>query len=258
MLADVIAYPFGLAARRPVATLAFFAFWLVVLFAVDAGFAELGHNVFSSDPFASDAGRLYNVVTSLFSTFVAAFPMAFALHDANLRVRGPSFRDGVALLALGIWFGIAVILPLVIVGVLIVGGLSALAPEGLREAIAAAVAGVCIIVAVYIALRLSFAGPRTLIDERIHLFRTWSLTRGKVWSILAISLVAAIVAVVLVIVTWIPQMLVSAPNLYAWTDALEPAAAITIVSSELGYLLATAYFSAAQGCLYSKLTGGDA
>ncbi|MBL8546576.1 MAG: hypothetical protein JNL81_08925 [Hyphomonadaceae bacterium] len=250
MIGALIAYPFVLIAQRPTAAIALIVVSIAIFFALDLAFAELGYNALYDDP-ASSNGRLYTLVTNLISMFVSGFAMALALQHLGQRTQNPSLRDGVALLALGVWYGIAVLLPFVLVAALAAGGASYFAPEPYRMHVAVAAAGLVALPLIYVSVRLWFAGPRTLLDERIHLYQSWPLTRGRFWPILGTTLLSLIPTVVLVVA---PQILFEAlftlnmlPDGQVWEIA-------EMGITEVFFVFGAFYFYSAQSFIFHRLS----
>lgn len=250
MIGALIAYPFVLIGQRPRPALGLFVVSIAIFFALDLAFAELGYNALYDDP-ASNSGRLYTLVTNLISMFVSGFAMALAVQHLGRRTQNPSLRDGVALMALGIWYGLTVLLPFALVAALAAGGASYFAPETYRLHVAIAAACVVALPFIYVSARLWFAGPRTLVDERIHLYRSWALTRGKVWPILGATLLSLIPTLVLVA---LPQILFEAlfllnmlPDGRAWEMA-------EMAITEVFFVSGTFYFYAAQSFVFDRLS----
>ena len=255
MLGKVLAYPFGLAARRPGEVGLVVVVSVLALCVLDAAFAEIGFDVLSDNEFSSDEGRFYLLVSSFVTAFVAALPMSLALEELGCREGRPSLADGVALLALGIWFGVAVMLPFAIGGLLTSGGLSVIAPERYRQPISVAVAAVWAIGLLFVWMRLLLAGPYTLTDNRVRLFKSWALTKGRFWRMLAFTLAALAIGLLL---ASLPVLLLSfvwpvQSAIGSWQDALGLDTLPHIVALELGFALSTAYFSAAQAAMFDQI-----
>jgi hypothetical protein len=254
MLGKVLAYPFGLAARRPGEVGLIVVVSVLALWVLDVAFAEIGFDALSDNELGSDEGRFYLLISSFVSAFVAALPMSLALEELGHRAGRPSLADGVALLALGIWFGVAVILPFAIGGLLTSGGLSVIAPERYRLPISVAVGAVWAIGLLFVWMRLLLAGPHTLTDNRVRLFRSWGLTKGSFWRILAFTLAALAIGFLLALLPVLPS--------YVWPvqstigsgqDALGLDTLPHLIALDLGFVVSTAYFSAAQAALFDQI-----
>lgn len=252
MIGALIAYPFVLIARRPGDAIGLISVSAAVFIAIDLGFAELGVDVLGDDAFTSDA-RLYVVLTNILSMFLVGLVMGLALEQLGQRLRKPSLRDGVALWALSIWYGVAVLLPFILVTALLAGGLSLIAPEPYREAFAAGVVCLAAVAFVYVSVRLWFAGPRTLVNERVHLFKSWPLTRGKFWPIFGLSILAAIPSVVIILAPTLFALLTPSTPLSSFQAQTPLAQLAEIALAEFSIVFGTFYFSAAQTFVFDRL-----
>lgn len=250
MIGALIAYPFVLIGQRPAAAIGLIVVSIAVFFAVDLGFAELGYNALYDDPTSSN-GRLYTMLTNVIAVFVNGFVMALALQQLGQRTQNPSLRDGVALLALGIWYGLTVLLPFALVALVAGGAASYVAPEPYRLHVA--IAAVCVVAVpfIYVSTRLWFAGPRTLVDERIHLYRSWPITRGKVWPILGTALLSLIPTVVIVL---LPQIMFEALFLSNMLPEGRPWEIAEMAINEAFFVFGTFYFYTAQAFIFDRLS----
>lgn len=193
MVGELIVYPFVLMARRPGMALVIMAFGALAYVAIDLAFAQIGYDAIYDD-LDGARGRFYFAVTNLLSYLVIAPAMASALEQLGQRARIPSLMDAVALAVVGIWYAVAVMLPFVLVGGLAVAALSAFVPEAYRVIAAIGVVCVLAVPAIYISVRLFFAGPQTLVSERVQLFSTWPLTRGAFWPIAGLGVLSFLIA----------------------------------------------------------------
>jgi hypothetical protein len=136
--------------------------------------------------------QLINLVSLFVNAVISCAVFRAVLHPeqgrfAYLRVGGPELSLFVLIIAgvLALMFGlVAAAIPIGVVAVALVkahaGAVAAVV--GLVGAIAAVV-GV-----VYLALRVSLVGPMMVDDGKFHLTEAWTLTRGKVASLLGLAL----------------------------------------------------------------------
>ncbi|HVK81051.1 MAG TPA: hypothetical protein VM915_10615 [Verrucomicrobiae bacterium] len=258
MVGALLAYPFVLAAARPAGFFAILLIGLAALLAIDVAFAELGYDALNQDMFSSDTGRLYQLAGSLASSLVSGAAMAFALQHLGWRTRDPGLGDGVALCVLGIWWAVAVVLPFLVVGALVGGGLAYFAAEDLRVYVLAAVGVVLVPALLYVTLRLFFAGPQTLVSGRVQLYRTWPSTRGRFWAVLGCALVLLLAAFALAAGFSVLTVILPQPDwLSSWADALNPINALHLLVMELTLFLPSYYFSVGQVFLFDRLTNRE-
>jgi hypothetical protein len=254
MLGDLLAYPLKLCGARMPTAAAIIIGGLALLVVVDIGFAELGYDTLNGDSFGSSAAKLYNLVGSIGSAFIGGCTLALALNHLGLRTHPPHVVDGLAMLALSIWYGVAVVLPFAVIALALSGGISSVAPEPYRLPAAGIVLAIVAVTFIYVTLRLFFAGPQTMVAGRIQLYRTWPLTKGKALPILGYGLAAIIAAILPALVYVGASLIMPAPDwIESWQDALLPWTFAHLVLNELIFVLATFYFSAASAFLFDRM-----
>ncbi len=118
---------------------------------------------------------------------------------AYLRVSSREMWLALVLLVEQVLLGIAAFVLALVIGVIVamaaVGG-------GEKNALAAAIitgsvgGAVAVVVVVWIALRLSMAGPMSFVDNQFRLFESWDLTRGQGWALLGVALLTVVFVLV--------------------------------------------------------------
>jgi len=193
-VAQSLVYPIRLARRRPNLGLVL-VLTSALCIGAEIAFATLGVDLFGG----ASAGRpIYLLVLSLLQTFAFGWFMAEALIDLDAR---PSSQkagplDGVALMAISLVTTLAA-LPIFIVGYLAYGAALSLLTPPLSFVLAAVAVVFFGAVLVAFATRLSFAGPKSLAEGRIQIFRTWMDTRQNFWRILHSYVLLWVVALAL-------------------------------------------------------------
>ena len=96
-------------------------------------------------------------------------------------------------------------------------------------------------------VRLSLAGPATFVERRLVIFRSWSLTRGQFWRLLAAYLlafaVAAVIFVLMLLVFGALIELVSKLTGLPLEQATLPAASIPLLLMAIGSQAVTSLVS---------------
>jgi hypothetical protein len=194
------------------------------------------------------------LVTNLLSAMIGGLALALALNHLGLRGRGPHIVDGLAMFALSIWYGVAVLLPFGAVGYALVGGVSLLAPEPHRLIAASAGGAVVAVALVYVSLRLWFAAPQSLTVGRIQLYRSWPLTKGRALPILGYGLATLIAAIAPTIAYAASSFILPAPEwIESFEDALTQWTLAHLILTELSFVLGAFYFSAATAFLFDRM-----
>lgn len=107
---------------------------------------------------------------------------------------------------LGLWLVlIAAATALVVAAYQLVGALGVLGWPG---RVGGAFVAACAIL--WLAMRLSLAGPANLAAGRFGLADSWQLTRGRVWPLLGATLIAACLFVLVAVVVWIATFVIQA------------------------------------------------
>jgi hypothetical protein len=250
MVGELIVYPFVLMARRPGMALVTVGFGALVFIALDLAFAQIGYDALYDEMDASN-GRLYFAVTSLLSYLIIAPAMASALEQLGQRAKAPALMDAVALVAVSIWYSVAVILPFLLVGGVAVAVLWPCVPEAYRMTVGIGLVCLLAVPAIYVSVRLFFAGPQTLVAERVQLFSTWPLTRGAFWPIAGLAVLSFVIS----------MLIVSAPSLIlefapiddTWGQTGSPSWIAEVVLIEIAFAIGTYYMAAAQAFMFDKL-----
>jgi hypothetical protein len=106
--------------------------------------------------------------------------------------------DELRLLLLGVVFFLLMLLFAVAVGI-VIGILSVAAqtaPEQARGPLVSLIVVLALTLSLWVAVRLSLAGPMTFAEGKLRIFESWRLTRGHFWSLLGMYLLTIILAVV--------------------------------------------------------------
>lgn len=250
MVGELIVYPFVLMVRRPGMALVILGLGTLVYVALDLAFAQIGYDALYGEMDGAQ-GRLYFAVTNLLSYLITAPAMASALEQLGQRARIPSLMDAVALFAVGIWYSVALMLPFLLVGGLAAGAIWLVVPEVYR--MTAVIGAVCLLAvpAIYVSVRLFFAGPQTLVAERVQLFRTWPLTRGAFWPIAGLAFLSFLIAAIfLAAPSFIMEFVLISD---AWGETGSASWIAEVVLTEFCFTIAGYYMAATQAFMFDKL-----
>jgi hypothetical protein len=242
----------------------------------------------SADPAASLAlfapiGRFF--VGYLLITLAVTALAAGAIYRGVLRPQDHGFlglgfgADEARLLGLGVTlvllsFLVGLVLIIVIsVVVVILGAAAGMAKGGVGASllIAFAIYMAMAILAIWLGVRLSLAGPATVANRRLTIFSSWSLTRGHFWGLFGCYLLswvlAVLVAFIMAVVALIVASLVTGtPFLATAGELIKPKPgemldlyspvriAYTVVSSLFGGLL-TMVMTAPAAEAYRQIVG---
>lgn len=164
-----------------------------------------------------------------------------------------------------------------IFAVTLVAGLLAAAAGALGGA-AEALLGVLILLAalgfiVFVAVRLSLAGPMTFAEQRLRVFESWTLTRGNFWRLLGayvLAIVLALVVALLALVIYFALAAISvggdlsqvgkvfAPDTTTLGAYFTPAMIIYLIFAAFLSAVQNAVVYAAPAVVYRELSTGDA
>jgi hypothetical protein len=134
----------------------------------------------------------------------------FSLGSAEMRVFGGFFGLYLLLIVFVLAFAIVIGLAALAGGVAAKTNAGAAGPAGL-VAVALGVAGVCALIYVFVRLSFLFI-PSAIVDGEFGLMRSWELTKGNFWRILAVGLA---VLVPLFVVQGTAEYLILGPGYFA-------------------------------------------
>ncbi|HEX6866129.1 MAG TPA: hypothetical protein VF122_02750 [Caulobacteraceae bacterium] len=116
----------------------------------------------------------------------------------------------VGLVLIYLVLAIGFIFALVLVAGLLAGGLAAALGAGFGALFGALIglAAVCFII--FVAVRLSLAGPMTFAERRLRVFESWTLTRGHFWRLAGTYVLAVALALVVALLAMVIYMALAA------------------------------------------------
>lgn len=97
---------------------------------------------------------------------------------------------------------------------------------------------VCLLLAIWVATRLSLASAMTFAERRVTLFDSWTLTRGRFWPLLGMWLLAFVLSIVVSLVatalSYLPAVFapggLKALSMHAWPDATSMPASGAVIA----------------------------
>lgn len=137
-----------------------------------------------------------------------------------LKIGGDEWRQVLLLLAyigLAILAEIALVICSIVITATTVGVLHAQKGGGWAAllAVVLVIAMVCLVI--WVVVRLSLGMPMTFAQKRVRVFGSWTVTRGKFWSLLGAYLLAWIFGVLVAILGWIVSIAAAAAITGDWT-----------------------------------------
>lgn len=220
---DAAFYGFGLVKRDPMTflgvTLLFVAFGVVLSLTFVPAYAHMIEQLSTNDPEAMAAatfqfwgvtGPVYLLMIPLYMVGLGALNRSLVFGQSEGWVLGLKLgMDEVRVFVVTIVGYILAILPYVgcaLLGVLLATALAAAAGMGENPAAAAAFLLVVpayiggIVLMIWIGVRLSFAAPASVGEGRFVIFESWSMTKGRFWSLFLAYLLLFIILFVIEIV----------------------------------------------------------
>jgi hypothetical protein len=150
----------------------------------------------------------FNMLYWLWSTFVKSVFCAAVFRAvmtpeksawAYLRIGSREMWLALVLLVEQVLLGIAVFVMALVIGV--VAAIAAVGAghnqAGGAIAVASVGGAIAAVLVIWVALRLSMAGPMSFADNQFRLFESWDLTKGQAWRLLCVALLVILFLVVM-------------------------------------------------------------
>lgn len=253
---------FRLARRAPVAILLWALFYMAATAVIVIAFGPMFVDFFQTVEALETSGAEPTMqdVAPLLTFYAVLIPGAILVSSViygavNRAVLRPS-ESAFGYLRLGgdelRIIGLSIILTLLFVGVLLGLGTVVALIAGLLATIAGDVAAFVVFplfivvygVAIWLAIRFSLAVPITVAERRIAVFDSWRLTRGHFWSLLGMTLLSAVMAMVVYVLLALVAMPVFffAIGGFENLEALEAMAPIEIMTNMAPFAIAAMVF----------------
>ncbi|MFN3814810.1 hypothetical protein [Brevundimonas sp.] len=222
---------------------------------------------------AAYAGMAWILPVSLvFGAVMYTAALRVVLHPTDkgfgyMRLGMDEVRIFVVTLVLGVLAFLASVVVFGIAGVL--GGLASVAAGDAGGLIAFVLILAAVVVFIWLAVRFSLALPITLAEKKFAIFDSWNLTKGRVWSLIGMTLIVIVMAIVVSILASIiilPLMFftggmnelaaMEGASLGEIFSAMGPAIAIYVISNAIISALSLAIFMAPYAAAYRDIRGG--